>query len=43
MERAGKNIARSDFELLQVEQAIQLAEREKEKEVLERKRLMEEY
>ncbi|CAM5999286.1 unnamed protein product [Sphagnum balticum] len=38
-----KSIATAEFELLQVAESIKLAEREKEKEVMERKRLTEEY
>lgn len=38
-----KKIAGSDFELMQVEASIRLAIEQKEREVIERKRLMEEF
>ena len=38
-----QNIATAEFDLLQVNQTIKLAQNEKEKEVLERKKYMEEY
>ena len=38
-----QNIATAEFDLLQVNQTIKLAQSEKEKEVLERKKYMEEY
>lgn len=38
-----KNIAVSEFELMQLESSIRLAAEQKEKEVIERKRLMEEF
>ena len=38
-----QNNATAEFDLLQVNQTIKLAQNEKEKEVLERKKYMEEY
>ena len=43
MEKVCKNIASAEFELLQINEAIKLAQSEKEKEVLQRKKYMEEY
>ena len=43
MAKACKNISGAEFELIQLNQAIKLAQDEKEKEVLSRKKYMEEY
>jgi chromosome segregation ATPase len=43
MATASKNIASAEFELLKINESIKLAVSEKEKEVLQRKRYMEEY